>query len=159
MPNQPNPNALTDREAIIDTLLRFVEGLDTHSTSLVHSAFTVNAVVDLRPISNIGLSFPELVGADNAVAGLSKAVGELDISHHLSNFRVTVTGDKGHLTCYALAQHFKAGEGPKAECRGFLMGNRYQVDLVRGQGEWRMRRLVVSCMWSEGNIGVLKKES
>ena len=70
-----------------------------------------------------------------------------------------MTGDEGHLDCYALAQHFRAGEGPEPKHRGFLMGNRYDTDLARGEGKWRVRRLVVICMWSEGDIKVVENEA
>jgi hypothetical protein len=156
----PIPSRLTDREAAIDAVLRFVEGLDDADASLVNSAFTPDATIDLSPISNIGLAFSELSGRDTIVDKLLNSVGPLDSSHHVSNFRVNIAGDSATLTCYALAQHFRTGQGPSPEHRSyFLMGNRYQADLVRGgDGDWRIRRLVVKCAWSEGDIGVLKNE-
>ena len=120
-----NPSGLSDREAAVEAVLRFFEGLDDADASLVHSAFTPDATVDLSPISNIGTPFSELSGRDTIVDRLLKSVGPLDSTHHLSNFRVNVIGDSATLTCYALAQHFRTSQGPlPEERRYFLMGIR-----------------------------------
>lgn len=157
----PTPlTGLTNREAIIDALLRFVEGLDDADPSLLHSAFTPTASVDTRPISSIGIPFSEYSGRDTIVSTLLTAVGALDTTHQLSNFRVNVTGeeDKATLTCHALAQHFRAGQGAStAPEHGayFLMGNRYQSELVRDGQDWRIEKLVIKCVWSQGDVSVL----
>lgn len=72
MTSVQDPSGLTDREAATDAILRFVEGLDDADASLVHSAFTPEAAVDLHPISNIGIPFSELSGCDTLVSTLMK---------------------------------------------------------------------------------------
>jgi hypothetical protein len=87
-----SPSELTDCEAAIDAVLHFVKGLDDADPSLIYSAFTSNATVDLSPISKIGLAF-ELNGRDTVVNKLLKGVGRLDSTHHVGNSRVTLAGD------------------------------------------------------------------
>ncbi len=75
------PQGLTDHEAAIDAVLRFVIGLDDADADFVRSAFTPDAVVDLRPASVIGVDLPELRGRDTIAVGLLKSVGPLDTRH------------------------------------------------------------------------------
>ena len=149
-------NGLSDREGAIDAVLRFVEGIDDNNSDLIYSAFTEDAYVDPRPLSNIGKTFHELQGRDKVTSTMLKGVGSIDTSHMLNNFRVNVHGHKATLTCYALAQHFRAGEGPPPDTKELLMCNRYLAEVVReNDGTWRMQRLAIRCAWSTGDIGVL----
>ncbi len=149
-------NGLTDREGAIDAVLRFVEGLDDNNSELIYSAFTEDASVDLRQLSNIGKDFHELQGREKIMATLLKGIGPIDTSHMLNNFRVVIDGHKASLTCYALAQHFRAGEGPPPHTNEFLMCNRYQAEIVRENDQmWRIQRIAIRCAWSTGDLGVL----
>lgn len=85
-----SPSELTDCEAAIDAVLRFVKSLDNADPSLLYSAFTSNATVDLSPICKIGLAFFELNDRDTIV---SKVLKSVDSTHHVSNSRVTLAGD------------------------------------------------------------------
>jgi hypothetical protein len=78
------------------------------------SAFTTDATVDLSPLSNIGLLFPASISRDTSVEKLLKSVGPLDSTHHVSNFRVSVSGNTATLTCCALAQYFRTRQGSES---------------------------------------------
>lgn len=151
-------NGMTDREAAIDAVLRFVIGLDDADVDLVASAFTPDAVADVRGLSSIGIDYPELVGRDKVVSTLMNGVGVLDTTHQLGNFRVALNNDSAHLDCYVLAQHWRPGQGASPEHSAeFTMTNRYKVDLVRtSDGSWRMKKIIINCAWSKGDLGVLK---
>jgi hypothetical protein len=157
-----SPSGLTDREAAIDAVLHFVEGLDDGDASPVRSAFTVDATVDLSSISNIGLPFSALrvPRHDRRQAAEERWPARQHASR--KQFPRQPEGCVSDVDLLrTLAQHFRTGQGPSPEHRGyFLMGNRYQADL-EGEvaGEWRIRRLVVKCAWSDGDISVLKKET
>jgi hypothetical protein len=71
--------------------------------------------VDLSLLRNIGLSFSAFIGRDTSVEKLLKSIGPLDSMHHVSNFRVSVSGDIATLACYALAQYFWTGQGLSLE--------------------------------------------
>lgn len=71
----------------------------------------------------------------------------MDSSHHLSNFRVKLNGrqDEAEVYCYALAQHFRKGEGGDPKNRQYLLfGNTYSADIVKSEDEdiWRIRYVV-----------------
>lgn len=61
------------------------------------------------------------------------------------------------MTCYTLAQHFRTDEGTDPAKRGAMFGNRYNADvvLVEGEAVWKMEKLVVRCVWVEGDLTVL----
>lgn len=142
-------NGLLDREAAIDTVHRFVQGLDTADGELIGSTLAPDALMELRFASDS----KDIAGRENTVATLMKQVGALDTGHYLSNFRVSVDGDSARLTCYCLSQHFASDEGHSANFGDFmLMGNHYDSDLVRtGRDTWLIRRLTVTSAWSHGN--------
>lgn len=148
---------LVDRAAVADTLHRYAAGLDHGDAELLTSSLTEDATVDLTPATaKIGLEFPVLTPRDVVVGALIPAVGPLDTSHVISNIRTTVDGDTAHTRCYAMAQHFPAGQGPRPEqTRQALMMNRYDADLVRDGDDWRIRRLTIDSAWFSGDPTVL----
>ncbi|MDO0925057.1 nuclear transport factor 2 family protein [Streptomyces sp. TG1A-8] len=148
---------LLDQAAITDALHRYTAGLDHGDADLLSSSLTEGAVVDLTPATaKIGLEFPVLTPRDMVVGALIPAVGPLDTSHTISNVRTTVNGDAATLKCYAMAQHFLPGEGPKPDrTRQALMMNRYDADLVRDGEQWRISRLTIDSAWFSGDPSVL----
>lgn len=153
---------LTPHEAICDATIRMVQALDDNDPVLLASAFTSNATYDLRPFSFLGLEFGLLEGRNTIVPTLLAAVGKMDTTHTLSNFRTKMSsnGKTAHLTCYTYAQHFRPGQGqPHQHANGFLMGNQYEGDLVWDEegGIWRFERFVLWCVWSQGDFGVFEE--
>lgn len=155
---------LTPHESICDATIRMVQALDENDAALLTSAFTETATYDLRPFSFLGLTFGLLTGRSTIVPTLLSAVGKMDTTHTLSNFRTKISSDgkKAHLTCYTYAQHFRPGEGrPYQKGNGFLMGNRYEGDLVldEAEGVWRFERFVLWCVWSQGDFEDAAREN
>ncbi|CAK4032211.1 Hypothetical predicted protein [Lecanosticta acicola] len=149
---------MTPREQAADAVLRFVQALDQGDEDLIRSAFTKDGVLDISGLSRAsGKSHPPQEGIDNIVNGVLAHVGSMCSSHHLSNFRVKLneTADHAEVHCYALAQHFRQGEGHDPSQRDYVLyGSTYWADVVKegdGEGEmWRMRRIEVENIWSEG---------
>jgi hypothetical protein len=155
--NMTNDGGLSDRDAVIDALVRFVMGLDDADSEMLLSSMTPEAVLDLTHFNQLGMTFELMKGRENVAEHLLKGVGRLDCTHCLSNFRVALDGDRADLTCYVMAQHFRPGEGiSNKDCPWYMMGNRYVAEVVRSGGLWRLNRLVVKASWTTGNIGVLK---
>ncbi|KAF7198374.1 hypothetical protein HII31_00113 [Pseudocercospora fuligena] len=153
-------NHLTPHEAISDAAIRLVQALDDRSPELLASSLTEDASYDLRPFSFLA-DFGLLVGRENIVTKLLNAVGDKDTTHMLSNFRTQLSedGKTAKLTCYALAQHWRPGQGQSwvfGNC--YLMGNRYDGELVKGDdGLWRFKTFVIACTWSQGDAAVMSK--
>lgn len=148
---------MADRAAIADTLHRYAAGLDHGDAELLTSSLTENATVDLTPATTkIGLDFPVLSPRAAVVGALIPAVGPLDTSHVITNIRSTVDGDAAKAHCYAMAQHFPPGDGPRPDrTRQALMMNRYDADLVRDGEAWRISRLTIDSAWFSGDPTVL----
>lgn len=156
--------SLTSREAVADALYRAVTGLDANDLSLFESAFELqDCMFDLNGTVSTGIQ--EI--RDNVFS----AVGPLDTTHFISNVRVSLTEgegkkegeeEKAYMTAYALAQHYRTGEGIdlKAE-RGHLMsGSMYFLDLVKSEGNeglWRIKKWGMKIVWLDGDMGVVTK--
>jgi hypothetical protein len=143
---------LTAREACIDTMIRFFQGIDDDDESMLYSAFDPAAVFDLTPVSVIGMPFSKLESRDTVVAHLRKTVGTIDSLHQGTNYRVQITGHEAELTCFTLAQHMRKGDGHDGSKPQYLMGNRIWARLVEAEeGLWRIRELVLGNMWAQGD--------
>lgn len=154
----PNAGNLTDREAAIDAIVRFVVSLDSGDADMCTSSLTHDAIMDLTPLSNIGMQRGVVEGRDTVVNTLMTAVGKpLDTTHSATNIRCSVDGDSADLTCCVLAQHFRRGEGPKPEFREYyLMGIQYVATILRVEDLWRVSKLVLTPAWTVGNPDVMK---
>lgn len=141
-----------DKFAVIDTLHRFAAGIDLRDPALLASAFSRNAVSDFRPAAaKAGFEYPVLEGRDSIVATLSAALSQLDTTHSVSNARVTLDGDNARLDALVEAQHVPQGD----PSRHYLMKNRYDVELVREDDVWLIRRVTVDNVWRSGDPAVL----
>ena len=155
---------LSPREGAIDAIYRFTQALDDADENLLRSAFANDGVVDLSGLTPCtGKAYDEKDGIESIVNSVLAHVGPMDSAHHLSNFRVKIHSDgtEAEVTCYALAQHFKAGEGTHPGERNYLiMGNSYWADVARdGSDEdalWKIRRIEITNMWSEGDLAALE---
>ena len=149
---------LTEREAVIDAVLRFVQGLDDADEDLIRSSFTKDAMFDLSGISNIGKPYGHIRGRDGIVERLMSTVGKgLDSMHSVSNFRVDIDGDTATLSAYAIAQHYQHGTGVlPLTSKWFLMGNRYVARLKKEEGGlWKIEDFKIECRWADGDLRVL----
>ncbi|RVX67379.1 hypothetical protein B0A52_09160 [Exophiala mesophila] len=155
----PNVGGLTDREAAIDAIVRFVCSLDEGSDELCSSAVTDNVVMDLRPFNKVGMKYSVVEGKTDVVNRLMTAVGRpLDTTHSATNIRCYLTGpDTADLTCCVLAQHFRGGEGPSPEFQDYyLFGNQYKAKVVRQGDLWKVSELEIAPAWTQGNPEVMK---
>lgn len=153
----PNRGGLTDREAAIDALIRFVWALDEGSSELSASSLTEDATMVLSFTHN-GAKPRELTGRDTIVETLMSAVGRpLDTTHMATNIRCEVDGDKAELQAQILAQHFRGGEGLGPEFNDFyLFGNIYKCSIVRADDLWRISKVTIKAAWTQGNPEVMK---
>lgn len=157
---------LSPREAAIDAVYRFAQGLDEGDEEVFRSAFTAYGILDMsRLTSSTGKEHPEQQGIEALIRGVFEHVGRgMDCAHHLSNVRVKLNDriDRGEVSCYAWAQHFRLGEGKDVKKTTHLTaGSVYRADVVRdhasggGQGLWKIERLEIHPYWCEGDLGVI----
>lgn len=153
----PNRGGLTDREAAIDALHRFVWALDEGSSELSASSLTENATMILGFTHN-GATPREVAGRDTIVEQLMSAVGKpLDTTHMATNIRCEVHGNNAELQAQILAQHFRGGEGLGSGSNDYyLFGNIYKCNIVREVDVWKINKVTIRPAWTLGNPDVMK---
>ena len=155
------PN-FSPREAAIDALYRFLDALDSNNAQLAHSAFTATAIVDRSGLSAAtGFPFPIVQGIKDIKEQILGTVGRMDTGHHVSNVRAKLDEreERADVTCYVMAHHKRAGEGPDPRKSMHLtMGSRYEAAIAKDKAErnglWRIEKIELKCLWSEGDLRV-----
>jgi hypothetical protein len=153
----PNFGGLTDREAAIDAIVRFVVSLDNGDSELCSSALIEDAVMILD-FAKTSQTYDPIQGRKSIADLLMSSVGRpLDTTHSATNIRCFVDGDTAELTCCVLAQHFRGGEGPSPEFQDFsFWGNEYKATMVRDGELWKASKLTITPTWSFGKPEVMK---
>jgi hypothetical protein len=135
-----------DRQAVKDITIAYCWSLDRHEFELLRDVFLPDATARLGD--------EECDGIEAIIARVSRALGPLDDSQHIiSNHQVHVDGDSATSRCYLHAQHVRraADGGPN-----FVVAGRYEDVLERTPTGWRIRRRVLTTMWTDGNPGVVR---
>ena len=144
-------SSLSVREAIIDTLYRCVNGLDTADVALFDSAFTKDANLDLN--GNV------LNGLDAIRTGCYDLISKLDTTHFLTNIRVDVKDNesKAGVTASALARHYRFQEGKEPGATHFTAGSLYTMECIKDDtdGLWKVMYWKLNVVWSEGDYGIM----
>ena len=162
MTSTKHNNHLTTHEAICDAIFRNTQGIDDNDVSLMESAFTQDALQDMTGFRFLNLQFGIIGGRDAIVGMTSETVGRMTTTHMTSNHRTRISedGKTAYLTCYALAQHWRPGQGRSfAFGSNFLMGNRYEAELIFDGELWKFTRLVIRPQWTQGDFGVFDLDS
>ncbi len=141
---------------VVDAVLRFglAQDLRQHdgARELFESAFTEDAVLDFRPAAKAcGLDVPLMEGRSMITGIIMNPATLIDTTHVVTNARVEVTGDEARLTALVEAQHLPRDD----HSRHALLKNFYDVDAVRSDGLWRMRRLTIENIWFTGDPQVV----
>lgn len=143
---------LTSREAITDTLYRFILGIDTNDVALFNSAFTEDARWDLNGKIVEGL---KTIQTDC----YERTLSTLDTTHFVSNIRINVLdgGAEASLSALFQAQHYRGGAGPIPDSARFLMGGQYFLDLTKDDtdGLWKITVFKTRTIWTEGDRSVM----
>lgn len=153
MNNPIKVKTFTTSEAIIDPLYRAVIGLDTNNLPLFESSFInkKDAVFEMDGYA--------MEGFDTIHDKMFKFIGPLDTTHFITNTRVQLEdgANEAVVTAYALAQHYKTGEGPDPATKRLLSGSMYQVDVVRDEidGLWKIKRWTMKIVWVEGDRSIV----
>jgi ketosteroid isomerase-like protein len=127
--------ALLDKQAIREVMMRYFRGLDRCDAALIASAYHHDAVDDHggRTFSGEGIG-----------QGIIDHMRELHIvsgSHHITNQTIHLDGDTAASESYFFGYMLESHEG---EERTLQMAGRYLDRLERRNAEWRIaHRLVV----------------
>ncbi|KIW22627.1 uncharacterized protein PV07_10907 [Cladophialophora immunda] len=151
--------SLTPREAAADAIYRFTQALDDNDSNLLRSSITLDAMVDRSGLSSVtGRDLPPTPGIDLIERFVLGTIGLMDTSHHVSNVRVKLAENQNQaeVTCYVVAEHYKAGEGhDPTKSMHLSVGTRYRAEVVEdNDGLWKIRKVDLVTLWSIGDLGV-----
>ena len=132
---------LKDRELIRELPQLYALGLDTRDFAKVRSVFaddcTVVGTVHTAPIAEY-------------LALLEPGVRQYPATlHFMGNQYVRVDGDAGHVETYAVAYHMEDEGCPHDD---LVMAVRYQDDVERRDGDWKIVRRNVVKQWHRGPL-------
>ena len=133
--------ALLDREAIRDVLVRYATAIDRRDGALLRAVYHANAT--------------QLWGAhespvDAFVPGAMRLLERYArTTHQIANERIAIDGDRARSECMCTATH-RFADDPDRE---LVMQLRYLDDFERREGVWRITRRVAVHDWSrEGSV-------
>ena len=92
-------------------------------------------------------------GIDSIIEKCQKALLPLDFSHHMvTNHVVELEGDEATCKCYFQAQHVRNYTPGGVN---FIIAGKYEDELTRINGEWKISSRVLTKIWTEGNEKVV----
>ena len=92
-------------------------------------------------------------GIDSIIEKCQKALLPLDFSHHMvTNHVVELEGDEATCKCYFQAQHVRNSTPGGVN---FIIAGKYEDELIRINGEWKISSRVLTKIWTEGNKKVV----
>jgi 3-phenylpropionate/cinnamic acid dioxygenase small subunit len=119
--------ALIDRAAIHDLIMRYARGVDRRDLELVASCFAPDAAYD----GALGTG-----GIDVVLAALRERMPRYRTTmHFLTNPLIEVQGDHASCETYALVYHRLESED---DAEDFIVGVRYLDELARRPDGWRI---------------------
>lgn len=144
--------SLEAKDAIADALYRAVIGLDSNDRTLWESGWIKNeAVFDMN--GNV------MTGMDAINGNIFTHVGPLETTHMINNVRVDHKNgaDQAYMTAYAIAQHYRPGEGMNPGTKGLLSGASYFIDVVKdsGDGLWKIKKWTMKLIWVDGDMSIV----
>lgn len=129
--------ALLDKQAIHDCLMRYCRGIDRMDVELIKSAYHPDAWDDHGKFASTGWEFAE---------GVVKRLGEVNSTMHcVCNELVEVEGDVAHGEAYLVAYARFQREGKEFDR---VVGARYIDRYERRSGEWKIAHRTIVHEWT-----------
>jgi hypothetical protein len=122
--------ALADRNAVTDVVLRYFELVDTKEWDRMHEVFTEDTTARWTP-TNVMQGIDNVVGASRHMVGGDEVV----TFHHVASMAPVVTGDTAAVTARVRAMHY--GLGPR-EGKFYESLATQPTQLVRTPAGWRI---------------------
>jgi hypothetical protein len=140
--------ALVDRQAIVDTVVRWAVALDTKDWAAAAGCFTDEIEADYGDLRGTG---PARVGAREFVELRRQALERLRTHHLSTNHLVTLDGDRA--TCVS-AMLIHRLDPQRAGDNTFDTLAYYTHGLVRTAQGWRIARVKQAVAWNRGNAAI-----
>jgi hypothetical protein len=136
---------MDDTAAIVAVTHAYCWALDSHAWDDLDQVFTPDASAELGG---------EFAGLDAIKERVSSVLTLLRASQHMvATHQVVVDGDRATCRCYLHAQHVRDLDGLEAQ---FIVGGRYDDELLRTAAGWRIARRALTVIWTAGDPAVLQ---
>lgn len=129
-------DAMLDKQAITECLMRYARGIDRHDSAMVASAYHEGAIDDHTVYIGPGRDFPAHVNPAHASIWSAH-------QHFVTNISIELNGDEAHVESYWIA----AGRR-RTDHALDLHGGRYIDRFARIDGVWAIAARVCGYDWS-----------
>ncbi|WP_131738918.1 nuclear transport factor 2 family protein [Actinomadura roseirufa] len=138
-------SSVEDRLDIIEVCTRMAWHADQREWERLREIFTESVALDYTSLNG---GEPITIGAEQIGGAWKAGLGGYDATQHiLGNHLVTLDGDTAVCTAVFQATHRLANPFGSPL---WTLGGTYRFDLVR-DGGWRIRGLVMTVTWADGN--------
>lgn len=155
---------LLERQAVIDTVVRYATGIDMHDWALYRTCFTETCHFDFSSWS--GRPGGEM-RADDWVAAVRGTNGNFDATQHISTNHVvefsegSPTSGRARCVSYMHAQHFFRPDTMESFGRGgdvnfCTLGGYYTNQLVKTADGWRIASCTLTVTWETGDRSIFE---
>lgn len=151
----PAVQAMLDKQAIHDVLVRYCRGVDRCDLAMLKSAYWPDAVDDHGTFNGNAMEFCETLIP--ALKGMDQTM------HAIGNVHMELHGDKAKVETYCTAYHYIPGPDGHVD---MIAGGRYLDRMEKRNGEWRIayrlyvmdwnQNMPATAQWDEGIFAMLK---
>jgi ketosteroid isomerase-like protein len=138
---------MTDREQIQELMAHYAEAIDDKNYDGIATCFARDASAQYA-------AMPEPIVGNTVIANFMKDIlSRLDATTHMfTNFIIEVNGDTARMRAKIIAQHVRKGVpgGDK-----LLAGGKYDAQIRRLDGKWKLARVRGTSLWHEGNEAIM----
>ena len=134
-----------DKQAIMDLQVRYSMAIDSGRYDELDHVFTPDVIADYGHAG-------QHQGVETIKEACRVALDPLTSAQHQNgNHWAEIDGDTATAGCYfTVHQHLEGTPGGEH----FSMGGRYDDELVRTAGGWRITKRTLTVLWSDGNPAV-----
>lgn len=140
---------MTDRERIIDRLVRLSIGIDERDWKGVEACFAETVFFDTTSMTG---GVPQKLAPSSISAGWRESLESIEKIHHqLGNFLVERNRDEADVSCYGIAYHYR--EVPSGRNTRIFVGT-YDFHLTREVDEWLIDLFRFNLKFIDGNVAL-----
>lgn len=137
---------MTDRERIIDRLVKLCFSIDEKDWKGVEACFADTVFFDTTSMSG---GQPQKLSPSSISAGWRDALERIEQIHHqLGNFAVERSRDEADVSCYGIAWHYR--QVPSGRTTRTFVGT-YDFHLTREVDEWLIDLFRFNLKFIDGN--------
>lgn len=139
---------LTDRQAIVDTVVRYAVALDAKDWAAARACFADEVIADYGDLRGTA---SERLRADDFIALRRAALAHLTTHHLSANHLVTLAGDTAECTSAMVIHRLDPG---RAADNAFDTLAHYTHTLARTPAGWRITAVHQAIAWNRGNAEI-----